>query len=202
MKRDLWLPWLVVGVAVVGSLLVGTLLILSLSHLPDLRRALASHAPARRPSPPRTQVTDYGTSGTLTMALGSGNGFPGRSFEDRGQRLLARHFGPPTERLKALGFVQPPVILGRGLLSVKGRKAYYEALLFELPRPGGTEHTISTEVLIDCVERGATGAVSLALHVPRNRPVGAGADLRGTPADPQFLTDTLELSSAQLCTFR
>jgi hypothetical protein len=197
MKRDVWLPWLVFGVTVVGLLVAGTLLVQRIAHL---RRAPTSQAPAW--SPARTQVTDYASGGMLTIAFRSGNDFPGGSFEDRGQRLVARHFDPPTARLKALGFVKPTVILGGGSLSIKGRKAYYQALLHELPRPGGTEHMISTVVLVDCPERGATGAVSLSLRVPRGRPVGAGADLRGTPADPQFLTDELELSSAELCAYR
>jgi hypothetical protein len=57
-------------------------------------------------------------------------------------------------------------------------------------------------VLVDCFERDLTGQLTLSLPVPAGgRPVGVGADMRGTPADPQFIADELELSSAQLCTF-
>ena len=71
MKRDLWLPWLVFGVTVVGLLLAGTLLVQRIAHL---RRAPTSHAPAWSA---RTQVTDYASGGTLTIAFGNGNNFPG-----------------------------------------------------------------------------------------------------------------------------
>jgi hypothetical protein len=198
MDKEHWSPWLVIGVTVGACAIAGTLIVFSLlfMKLRDLR-----HVSGGPPPPSRTQVTDYGSGGMLAMTIGSGMGFPGSSFEDRGRRLMARRFDPPTALLRSLGFVRSTVILGAGSLSVKGRQAYYQALLQELPRPDGTVHVISTTVLVDCPERGVTGAVALTLRVPRGRPVGAGADLRGTPADPQFLADELELSSAQLCTF-
>src|SRR5205807_1273196 len=98
MKRDLWLPWLVFGVTVVGLLVAGTLLVQRIAHL---RRAPTSQAPGW--SPARTRVTDYASGGMLTIAFRSGNDFPGGSFEDRGQRLVVRRFDPPTARLQALG---------------------------------------------------------------------------------------------------
>jgi hypothetical protein len=202
MPKDRGSPWLVIAV-MVGSFVIAGTLSVSILLLWQLRHP--GHAPGGSPPPlppPRIQVTDYGSGGTLTMTIGSGMGFPGGSFEDRGRRLMARRFSPPTPLLRSVGVVQPTVILGAGPLSVKGRKAYYQALLHELPRPGGAARLLSTTMLVDCPERGATGAVVLSLRVPANRPVGAGADLRGTPADPQFLADELELSSAQLCTFR
>jgi hypothetical protein len=192
-------PWLAIGVTV-GCLVIAAAVgvaVLSFFKLRELRRA-----PGGPPPAPRTQVTDYGSNVRQTTAFMSGMSFPGSSFEDRGRRLVTRRFGSPTALLRSFGFKRPAEVLGAGSLSIKGRKVYYQALLLEVPRPGGPQHLISTAVLVDCHERGATGAVAMSLRVPRDRPVGPGADLRGTPADPQYLQDSLELSSEQLCTFR
>jgi len=198
MEKEHFPPWLAFGMAA-GVLVIGATLALLLSYL-VLHRP--RHAPNRPASPLRTQVTDFGGNGVLTIAFGSGMGFPGATFEERGRRLMAKRFGSAAAPSRSLGLVRPPVILGAGPLSIKGRKAYYHSFLREFPRPGGAVHLINATVLVDCPERGATGVVVLSLRAPPGRQVGAGADLRGTPADPQFLTGELELSSAQLCTFR
>jgi hypothetical protein len=198
MEKETRSRWIAFGIAV-GVLIIGAALIVFLFFLSwrVLRRAAGWS-----PSPPFSQAADYGRNGVLTIRMGSGMAFPGGTFEDRGRRLVTRRLGLAADPWKALGLARPPVILGAGPLPLSGRKAYYQAVLQELPRLGGAVHLISTIVLVDCPERGATGAVTLSLRAPPSRPVGAGADLRGTPADPQFLTDTLELSSANLCTFR
>jgi hypothetical protein len=148
---------------------------------------------------PRSQATDFGNGRLLTITIESAYYKDDLSFDQRGLHLIARRPDPPTGLLKRLGHTEPKV-LGAGPLTVKGRKVYYQALLEEPERMKRPMQLISTTALVDCRNQLVT-TVTLSQTIPTNGlPIGPGADMRGTPADPQFVSDELELSSEQLCT--